>query len=239
MASLAGFKRRFTPNWWMTILAVLFIGLFIRLGCWQLERSHEKNEILINEQAMATKAPKAWSPTMKRPANYQRVTIQGQYIGPDLLLDNQHHKHQLGYNVITPLQLENGELVLVDRGWVAGDKLRKQLPKYKTPMNNQSIAGYVYYPPEKRVTLGQMIDKSTDKQVVIEWVDTKELSHFLQKTVYPFIIRLDEQVEHGFVRDWPLVSMPPQRHLGYAVQWFAMAFVLLVIWIALSVKKSQ
>ena len=41
------------------------------------------------------------------------------------------------------------------------------------------------------------------------------------------------------VREWPIVVMTPTRHYAYAVQWFAMAFVLLVIYLMLSFKKSE
>ena len=61
----------------------------------------------------------------------------------------------------------------------------------------------------------------------------------MQKAVYPFIIRLDKQDTYGFVREWETVSMLPARHLAYALQWFAMAFVILIIFVALNLKKKN
>jgi surfeit locus 1 family protein len=61
----------------------------------------------------------------------------------------------------------------------------------------------------------------------------------LQKKVYPFIIRLDKQDAYGFVREWAIVSMPPQRHFAYAAQWFAMAGVILILFVALNVKRYE
>jgi surfeit locus 1 family protein len=42
-------------------------------------------------------------------------------------------------------------------------------------------------------------------------------------------VRLDPTAENGFVRQWIISAMQPERHLGYAVQWFAMALVLSIM----------
>ncbi|WP_274544559.1 SURF1 family cytochrome oxidase biogenesis protein [Legionella oakridgensis] len=73
--------------------------------------------------------------------------------------------------------------------------------------------------------------------MVIEWIDTKIISQFLHKSVYPFIIRLDKKEANGFIRAWDIVSMPPQRHYAYAFQWFAIALVIFVLFISLNSKK--
>ncbi|MDI1352426.1 MAG: SURF1 family protein, partial [bacterium] len=77
------------------------------------------------------------------------------------------------------------------------------------------------------------------KTTIVESLDPKLVHQILQKKVYPFIIRLDKQDANGFVREWAIVSMPPQRHLAYAVQWFAMAFVILIIFVALNLKNEK
>jgi surfeit locus 1 family protein len=41
------------------------------------------------------------------------------------------------------------------------------------------------------------------------------------------------------VREWKTVAMPPQRHLAYALQWFVMALVVLIIFVALNLKKKN
>ena len=52
-------------------------------------------------------------------------------------------------------------------------------------------------------------------------------------------MRLSTDESSGFVREWAIVSMPPVRHVGYAVQWFAMALAILILFIALNVKKIK
>lgn len=238
MFSLPVFRKRFTSRWWLIILAFLMIAMLLRLGFWQMARASEKEHMLNRKQSYDSRLPQAWSFHDKNPAHYQRIKLTGEFQLPVLLLDNQHHNHQFGYHVISPFKLTNDAIVLIDRGWLPGDRSRRQLPEIKTPDHEIVLTGYAYYPPAQRITLGQMLDQQSNDMAIIEWIDTQDISHFLHKSVYPFIIRLDERQAHGFIRSWPVVSMPPARHKAYAFQWFAMALVLFIIVIALSVKKK-
>ena len=65
------------------------------------------------------------------------------------------------------------------------------------------------------------------------------LSKILHKTVYPFIIRLGKNEPYGFVREWPVIAMSPDRHRAYALQWFSMATILAILFIALNFEKEQ
>lgn len=73
---------------------------------------------------------------------------------------------------------------------------------------------------------------------VVELLDVHLISQFLHKSVYPFIIRLNNHADNGYLREWPVVAMAPERHYGYALQWFAIALVILILFIALNLKKK-
>jgi surfeit locus 1 family protein len=83
-----------------------------------------------------------------------------------------------------------------------------------------------------------MFEKKQAKLTIIEQIDIKLLGQLLQKDMFPFIIRLNKAEPDGFVREWAIVSMPPEKHMAYALQWFAMALVLFIIVIALGFKKK-
>lgn len=239
MVSLTGFNVRFTPRLGMSLLAVLAILLFTRLGFWQLQRANEKKQMLSAHQQLAKEAPILWGATDKLPQQYQPLKMSGHYLPAILLLDNQHYQHQFGYQVISPLLLTNDRVVLIDRGWIAGDVSRQILPIINRPNGAVDIVGSAYYPSSKNWLLGQMIEKEEADVTVIELVDPKLIGQFLHKSVYPFIIRLDKHADHGFVREWAIVSMPPERHYAYALQWFAMALVILIIFIALNLTTKK
>ncbi len=238
MPSLTGFNIRFTPSWQMAILALFTILLFTRLGFWQLQRAHEKKQMLSAHQAFTQQAPILWEPKSKLPVQYQQVRVHGHFLSKTLLLDNQHYHHQFGYHVISPLVLKNGQILLVDRGWLVGDVTRQTLPITETPTGLISLRGSVYYPSAKNWRLGQLLEKEQADSAVIELIDTKLIGQFLHKSVYPFIIRLGKHEVSGFTREWAIVAMPPQRHYAYALQWFSMALVIFIIFIVLNSKKK-
>lgn len=61
-------------------------------------------------------------------------------------------------------------------------------------------------------------------------LDADKLSKALGYPVTDFLVLSDPDNKHGFIRNWqfkPAIS--PQKHRAYAVQWFAMAVVLVII----------
>lgn len=239
MFSLTGFNVRFTPRWQMSLLAFCAILLFSRLGFWQLQRAAEKKQMVSAHREWEKQTPILWQPQNKLPAQYQPIIVHGHFLPKVLLLDNQHYHHQFGYHVISPLVLANQHVILVDRGWVAGDVTRQILPAMELPTNVSHLVGSVYYPSEKNWLLGQLIEKEQADLVVIELIDTQLIGQFLHKSVYPFIIRLGKEAANGYIRDWAIVAMPPQRHYAYALQWFAMALVILILFIALNTTAKK
>lgn len=220
------------------ILALLFCLFFARLGFWQLARADEKRQMLAAQQQQSAKAVIDWQPGDKLPVAYQPIQVRGHFSPITLLLDNQHYRHQFGYNVLSPIILDQGGVLLVDRGWVPGDANRENLPKKSIPLGAIQILGSVYYPSQKNWSFGNIFDRKKSELAVIELIDTHVIGQFLHKSVYPFIIRMHPADAHGFVREWPVVAMSPERHVAYAVQWFAMAFVVVLIFIGLTFKKK-
>lgn len=239
MLSLTRFKVRFTPRWQMSLLALFFIFLFSRLGFWQLQRAVEKKQMLSAHRDFAKQAPIIWDLHSQLPAQYQPIAVRGHFLPNVLLLDNQFHQHKFGYHVISPLLLANQHVVLVDRGWIVSDVTRQTLPAIPFQGDSIDVVGTVYYPSEKNWLLGQLIEQKKENLAIVELIDTKLLGHFLHKSVYPFIIRLGQHEANGYVREWAIVAMPPQRHYAYALQWFAMALVILILFIALNIERKK
>jgi surfeit locus 1 family protein len=239
MPSVTFFKFRFTPSWLMIVLTTIFILTFCKLGFWQIHRADEKRQMIIAQEKMLQQKSVVWESEKIIPKQYQSVQIKGSYLPQIFLLDNQHHQHQFGYQVISPLLLENGGVVLIDRGWMRGDVSRKNFPQIEIPQKSQWVEGRAYFPSKKQWVLGAGIENKGSHLYILELLDTKIVKQVLQKKVYPFIIRLNRNDPYGFIREWKIVSMPAQRHIAYAVQWFAMASVILILFIALNLKKYE
>lgn len=237
MLSLTCFNRSFTPSWKMSVLTLFAVLLFITLGFWQLHRFSEKKGMLGAYHQYHSKTPSILLIENKKPNPYEALKITGQYLPFTFLLDNQIYQHQVGYNVLSPFLLKNGNVVLIDRGWVRAPINRNHLPMIKTPTQNITLNGYAYYPSGKNWLLGKVVEKKQEDMAVIEFIDLKLITQFLHKFTYPFIIRLNQNEPNGYIREWSITSISPERHRGYAFQWFCFGFVTLILFVALNVKR--
>lgn len=235
MLSVTCFNHRFTSGGRILVLAVLAIILLIALGFWQLHRAEEKQLILTAEARETQLPPVEWVAGMPYPKQYQSIQVKGRYLSSVFLLDNQFFEHQPGYNVLSPYLLADGHLLLIDRGWIAGD--RSHIPVLPPLQSAPHLSGRAYFPSAKSWVLGQEAEIKSDSITIVERIDVKLISNLLHKSVYPFIIRLNKDDVNGFTREWPTVTMSPQRHYAYALQWFALAFIALVVFIGSNLKK--
>jgi surfeit locus 1 family protein len=222
----------------MILIATSFIALFVHLGFWQLARAEEKKALVSAYERQAKQAPIVWDHKKPYPEQYQKLKLQGIYLAHQFFLDNQHMQHKFGFHILSPLLMDDGTVVVIDRGWVPGDPTRRSLPSIQIPTGKHWLEGFVYYPSKNKWLQGPTVEERQPNATILEWIDIKKLSQVLQKRVYPFIIRLDKAGAYGFVREWTIVSMPAHRHLGYAVQWFALALVVFILFVALNLKKQ-
>ena len=236
--SLNNFKKIFTHSLWEYLLILLLMIILTKLGFWQLHRAHEKRVIIMQFQEQQLHPSLAWTADMKAPVAYQKIKVEGKRLEQRLFLDNQFYHHQLGYHVIVPVQIHN-KILLVDAGWVKAPNNRNKWPT--VVMKNQKIwRGVVYFPLSSKVTyLNQLVDHQQGHRMVIESLDIPKIAHLLQKDVLPWVLRLDKDDSQLLKREWPLVSLSPEKHYAYAGQWFFMALIAAVILLWRMIKKNE
>jgi surfeit locus 1 family protein len=103
------------------------LQLFFLLGLWQVERGHEKSNLIEQFNSNITKIPKSIS---EESSKWDRVIVKGVWNGSkQILIDNVISSGIAGYKVLTPLQINETETyILVDRGWISQGKSRDSLP---------------------------------------------------------------------------------------------------------------
>jgi surfeit locus 1 family protein len=155
------------------------------------------------------------------------------------LLDNRTYQGQAGYHVLTPLRLPYAEsVVLVNRGWVPTGLDRALLPELPGPAGPVILEALTSLPPEKRLRLGDAEEGHAGWPKVLQQLDMAELEQLLETRLVPVILLLDASDEHGFVREWqPVYDVTPDKHRAYAMQWFTLAIVLLLIYIGVNSKR--
>lgn len=229
--------RRFKPAWWSVLLSLVCICLFMRLGVWQWERGDEKSALLKWEHA---KKPVFQLTRHSKVKAGELIAVSGTFDNQHtFLLDNQFYHHQIGFDVITPIKLSNGQWLLVDLGWINANPDRRLLPKVRLLDGVKHFQGSAYFPSSKSRVLNSRLDNEGAWPLIIEKLDTRTLDARLGVNFYPFILRLDKHAAFGYQRDWQVVSMLPERHYGYAAQWFSFAFIVLLLFVYLNVEKKR
>jgi surfeit locus 1 family protein len=236
-------RRRFAPQAWAVVLTALLVAAFVSLGWWQLGRAREKRAMLESFEHGTTSSVALDGAVIDVLPRYQHVSADGRYEpGRQILLDNMPSSAgQPGYRVLTPLHRGGAErILLVDRGWVPLGATRQQLPVVTVQTGVRSVAGRLDQLPVPGVRVGSaQAPGEMGWPRVLNFPTQADVETALGQAVESRILLLDASSPDGYQRDWrPSVGFPPERHLGYAIQWFALAVTLVVIFVALSLKSA-
>jgi len=226
-------KFAITPDWRATALAMLLLPLVISLGFWQLQRAQEKIELKELYQQRQLAGPIVIESLPAGELHYQPVILRGHFINDrTLFLDNRISRGQFGYEVVMPFQLHGSDqVVLVNRGWVAGDRSRRSLPSPPVVAGmgeTLELLGDIYISQGALLQLAAEQSSSSWPRVS-QSVDVVKMAAALQLPLFPYVVRLQEGSPASLRANWMVVNIEPAKHTGYAVQWFAMAVMLLII----------
>ena len=232
----------FSPKLIPSVVTLLLLTLLYSLGQWQLSRAQFKDSLKQQIDSRRELKPVELDHLPEADQNKQFVPVKltGKF-GSDkhFLLDNKVMDMKVGYEVISPFITSHGEWLLVNRGWIEGSRLRSDLPRFNTPVEVTELTGFVRTPYEKVFMLQEQQYDLRRWPVIIQSVNLKELGHVLNEELKPFVIMLDEGSEAGFNRNWPAFKMDSDKHIGYAVQWFALFCALLGIFFIVNTKRNE
>jgi len=172
---------------------------------------------------------------------YKPIQVSGHFDNQHtFLLDNKTNQHRVGYHVLTPLIPNSGaKAILVNRGWIPRELNRDQLPNIENVMETQTLKGVIAIPSAKPFALGKLQDNPGNWPLIIEYIDVANLSKLIHHELFPFVIHLNADQPHGFIREWQPVYLTPERHEGYAFQWFALAVTLLIAYLIVSFRRIE
>ncbi len=218
------------------------------LGLWQLERARSKQALVDAFARRVASAPievdpalvRSWRNGVDREAlRYRRAQVHGRAIGQrQYLLDNRTRGGIAGYEVLTPVSLGDGIAMLVNRGWVAAGPRRDRLPMVGVSAGAREYSGVLVPAAEDLPVLGDTGYTSGGWPRVVQRVELDSMAAQVGASVAPMVMLMDSGVEGGFRRDWnPSVTLTPARHRAYAVQWFALALTLLVLYLAANARR--
>ena len=223
-------RFQFQWDWRASLLALLLLPVVTSLGFWQLDRAEEKRHFQqVFEQRQAQGVVAIETLVTDADLRYQPVSLRGEFLNhKTLFLDNRIYQRRFGYEIITPFRLSaNGQIVLVNRGWLEGDISRRTLPSVDAVHGLSQLTGDIYVPA------GEMMTLADDTQVGwpqrIQTIDFEVLAAMLEQPLFPYSVRLRANSTGAYQAYWKVINMQPEKHVGYAFQWFAMGAMLLII----------
>ena len=228
-------RRLASPGWIAShIFALAMVVLMVNLGFWQLRRLDERRTSNAEIAAAMTQAPSdiaAHLDIRGLPPEYTAVAAAGTYLSDaEVRIGNRSSGGQPGFWLATPLQLEDGRVVAVVRGWVP----RRSL----VGLDDRSAA-----PPAGEVTVAGLAFDSVDGGKVAETApgETPEISR-MDLDRFEEVSGVD--VEDTWIR--LRAQSPPQPeelpvpvpdpdlgdgpHLSYAFQWFFFSAGAIVVY---------
>jgi len=210
------------------LLTAISVSAMCGLGFWQLERMIQKQQRLASIAQKQSNGSVSLLTALAQPDPRDiNVTFNGE---PDtahlVFLDNQIQDKRVGYDLIVPVSTNAG-WVLVNYGWVSAPDMQRSLPAIQLQNGVTSFKGIVSV-PGKNPLISETNTQSSIFPALVQQVDFSDLSKRLNRKLLPYVIQLTTE-DVAFVRDFRPVVMSPEKHLGYAVQWFGLAIAAAAI----------
>lgn len=224
--------------WIVTLAALVVIGSTASLGLWQLSRAAEKQQ-LIDQRTQRQSLPMVgWADVATALSQGDADGLIDRPVQLDgywrheatVYLENRPMKGRPGFVVVTPLVHPSGQpAVAVQRGWVPR-RLddRTAVPDLSAPPVTVRVTGRLAPPPSKLYELG---DAGTGR--IRQNIDLSQYSQEWALPMWPVSLQQSagDPPDALLERDWPIVGVDVHKHYGYAVQWFGLSLLTLMLYV--------
>ncbi|RLA02248.1 MAG: hypothetical protein DRQ47_07025 [Gammaproteobacteria bacterium] len=243
-------KFKVSFSWLLLIGTFLLISFLTSLGAWQLERADEKR-LIQQDIDQSLEAPalhlaegvgQNW-----REMRYRKIEAQGHFGDQfQYYIDNRTYQGKAGYHIIAPFYLhsdylhsEQQTIILVNRGWVTVGADRKVIPKVTTPTETFTIKGRLSKPRSRPTMIGGHDEPDAYSKTVWTHLDIEYAANLNHLELEPYIILQENDINDGLLRQLPSYESNVTMHMGYAVQWFAFAIFVLLLFIRKNLKVEK
>jgi surfeit locus 1 family protein len=224
-------KKQSLPSWLPLVVGAALVLQFAGLGAWQVSRGLEKRA---TQQAYKAESDfRSWQHgDTIRP--FQRLRADGRYdTERQIVLDNIIINSRYGHYVLTPLDIgDDMPVLLVNRGWLEKGDNGIDTTELELPASAVTVRGRAGSLPKAGYKMGEAFTVTDTWPKHAVYPAQAEVEAVLGRPVQDFVLLMDHDEQHGFLRHWVPAEFGPGKHFGYALQWFAMGAVLmgLLIW---------
>ena len=220
-----------------TLAALAGIAVCVAAGNWQRDRMEQKQAL----RAQLDAANAAPAVALPRDADwtawrYRTVVATGTFDGKrQFLLDNKVRGGRAGYEVVAPLVLDDGRVVLGNRGWVAAGATRAELPAAPPPAGTVRVQGRLNIPPSGYLELA----RDAAPGAVWQNLDPARFAQATGVAVLPAVVEqtVDAGAGDALAREWPAPDFGGEKHRIYMLQWYAFAATAAALWLYFAFRR--
>ena len=224
---------KWQPNAKLLVFSVLMMPFLLSLGLWQLDRADEKQQIVdrhaVNQQLPPVTSAEEFA--ADRDHQYRLAWIRGTVDNQrTIILDNKVKNRRPGYEILQSVQVSGlTKKLLINRGWTEASLDRGILPTISPIEGEVQLRGYLYHVFKGGYRLDDGIGQVKDWPSRVGWATVERAEELFGESFMPYQLRLDQDSVGALKTGWTTVAVQPEKHIGYAVQWFAMAITLLIM----------
>lgn len=232
----------------LTLLGLVLIPTMIWLGFWQMGRYEERDarNQLVSEALAADPVPveelTGVGHTVTRQERYRPVTATGRFDTDDEVVVRRRTNadDQIGYHVLTPFVLNDGKVLLVNRGWVPAGDTQTAFPEVPAPPSGEITVTGRLMPDETTEASGiKNLSDLPDRQIML--INSAQESERLGKEVLGGYLALTDPEPKG---DLPQPLGRPGKenaplNYAYALQWWLFAAGVPVAWVILVRREAR
>lgn len=216
----------------LALVCALGVAATASLGLWQLRRADLKQQLQAQQQAAAQRAPIGNAELLDAPARdwaQQPTRLRGRWLPEQQFwLDNRPLEHRVGTILLTPLQLEGSpQVVWVQRGWQGRAAGRHGVPDFPpAPSGVVVVQGRLAPQASRAYALG-----AEGEGPLRQNLDLPASARSLGRPVLPWVLWQTGPGCAPLDCQWPAPDLGLAKHWGYAAQWFAMAALILGLYV--------
>ncbi|MDA1098088.1 MAG: SURF1 family protein [Proteobacteria bacterium] len=219
------------PGLWSLCLTLFGLALMVALGIWQLQRMAWKAGLIAETQAGMAAPPVSLDLYLDNLAalNYRAVRLRGQflhdreaYVGPRV------HQGRAGLHVLTPLRLADGATILINRGWIPKDRRDPASRASGQVPGPVTIRGIL----RSRLAQGAWTPDYDSHADLWFWYDVAGIAKARGLELMTAVVQADGAANPGGLPIGGVAQpMLHNDHLQYAITWFSLAGILIVIFL--------
>ncbi len=223
------FRGRWLP---LTLAIIALTIIFILLGLWQLQRLGQRKAANANLISRMEQPPLTLdgSAVDVEAVDLRRATVTGAFdVANEVVLRNRSYNDSPGVHILTPLRITGSDAaILVDRGWIPYDA-SVQLPAFAPPPGEVQVQGILRRGHTRTSSLAP-VDPAPPAGGRLDAWYRADIARIQEQTPYPLLpVFMEEErapaALFSLPRPDPDIALDEGPHLGYAIQWFAFAFI--------------